>query len=215
MVDQQQIESALRLSNRDLAYVVMDRLNVVDPTDMVTLKTETAKDFLDELCTQLEETKTLYEDQLTEIQDQKDDLEHIYMAQRINGEDNEEAMHTSNAISDLVVLRRTIKDASTATRIMFENFSRTRGFIRNMGSRAYTPKSNAFKNIAKVKADVLSPKVTDEYRLSLNHLYSHVAEMVERKSVAEKTEGQTTISGSTYTKESSVIPENPLSTSIG
>ena len=215
MVDQQQIESALRLSNRDLAYVVMDRLNVVDPTDMVTLKTETAKDFLDELCTQLEETKTLYEDQLTEIQDQKDDLEHIYMAQRINGEDNEEAMHTSNAISDLVVLRRTIKDASTATRIMFENFSRTRGFIRNMGSRAYTPKSNAFKNIAKVKADVLSPKVTDEYRSSLNHLYSHVAEMVERKSVAEKTEGQTTISGSTYTKESSVIPENPLSTSIG
>ena len=122
MVDQQQIESALRLSNRDLAYVVMDRLNVVDPTDMVTLKTETAKDFLDELCTQLEETKTLYEDQLTEIQDQKDDLEHIYMAQRINGEDNVEAMHTSNAISDLVVLRRTIKDASTATRIMFENF---------------------------------------------------------------------------------------------
>lgn len=215
MVDQQQIESALRLSNRDLAYVVMDRLNVVDPTDMVTLKTETAKDFLDELCTQLEETKTLYEDQLTEIQDQKDDLEHIYMAQRINGEDNEEAMHTSNAISDLVVLRRTIKDASTATRIMFENFSRTRGFIRNMGSRAYTPKSNAFKNIAKVKADVLSPKVTDEYRSSLNHLYSHVAEMVERKSAAEKTEGQTTISGSTYTKESSVIPENPLSTSIG
>lgn len=215
MVDQQQIESALRLSNRDLAYVVMDRLNVVDPTDMVTLKTETAKDFLDELCTQLEETKTLYEDQLTEIQDQKDDLEHIYMAQRINGEDNDEAMHTSNAISDLVVLRRTIKDASTATRIMFENFSRTRGFIRNMGSRAYTPKSNAFKNIAKVKADVLSPKVTDEYRSSLNHLYSHVAEMVERKSVAEKTEGQTTISGSTYTKESSVIPENPLSTSIG
>lgn len=215
MVDQQQIESALRLSNRDLAYVVMDRLNVVDPTDMVTLKTETAKDFLDELCMQLEETKTLYEDQLTEIQDQKDDLEHIYMAQRINGEDNEEAMHTSNAISDLVVLRRTIKDASTATRIMFENFSRTRGFIRNMGSRAYTPKSNAFKNIAKVKADVLSPKVTDEYRSSLNHLYSHVAEMVERKSVAEKTEGQTTISGSTYTKESSVIPENPLSTSIG
>lgn len=215
MVDQQQIESALRLSNRDLAYVVMDRLNVVDPTDMVTLKTETAKDFLDELCTQLEETKTLYEDQLTEIQDQKDDLEHIYMAQRINGEDNVEAMHTSNAISDLVVLRRTIKDASTATRIMFENFSRTRGFIRNMGSRAYTPKSNAFKNIAKVKADVLSPKVTDEYRSSLNHLYSHVAEMVERKSVAEKTEGQTTISGSTYTKESSVIPENPLSTSIG
>ena len=215
MVDQQQIESALRLSNRDLAYVVMDRLNVVDPTDMVTLKTETAKDFLDELCTQLEETKTLYEDQLTEIQDQKDDLEHIYMAQRINGEDNEEATHTSNAISDLVVLRRTIKDASTATRIMFENFSRTRGFIRNMGSRAYTPKSNAFKNIAKVKADVLSPKVTDEYRSSLNHLYSHVAEMVERKSVAEKTEGQTTISGSTYTKESSVIPENPLSTSIG
>ena len=215
MVDQQQIESALRLSNRDLAYVVMDRLNVVDPTDMVTLKTETAKDFLDELCTQLEETKTLYEDQLTEIQDQKDDLEHIYTAQRINGEDNEEATHTSNAISDLVVLRRTIKDASTATRIMFENFSRTRGFIRNMGSRAYTPKSNAFKNIAKVKADVLSPKVTDEYRSSLNHLYSHVAEMVERKSVAEKTEGQTTISGSTYTKESSVIPENPLSTSIG
>ena len=215
MVDQQQIESALRLSNRDLAYVVMDRLNVVDPTDMVTLKTETAKDFLDELCTQLEETKTLYEDQLTEIQDQKDDLEHIYMAQRINGEDNVEAMHTSNAISDLVVLRRTIKDASTATRIMFENFSRTRGFIRNMGSRAYTPKSNAFKNIAKVKADVLSPKVTDEYRSSLNHLYSHVAEMVERKSAAEKTEGQTTISGSTYTKESSVIPENPLSTSIG
>lgn len=215
MVDQQQIESALRLSNRDLAYVVMDRLNVVDPTDMVTLKTETAKDFLDELCMQLEETKTLYEDQLTEIQDQKDDLEHIYMAQRINGEDNDEAMHTSNAISDLVVLRRTIKDASTATRIMFENFSRTRGFIRNMGSRAYTPKSNAFKNIAKVKADVLSPKVTDEYRSSLNHLYSHVAEMVERKSVAEKTEGQTTISGSTYTKESSVIPENPLSTSIG
>ena len=215
MVDQQQIESALRLSNRDLAYVVMDRLNVVDPTDMVTLKTETAKDFLDELCPQLEETKTLYEDQLTEIQDQKDDLEHIYMAQRINGEDNVEAMHTSNAISDLVVLRRTIKDASTATRIMFENFSRTRGFIRNMGSRAYTPKSNAFKNIAKVKADVLSPKVTDEYRSSLNHLYSHVAEMVERKSVAEKTEGQTTISGSTYTKESSVIPENPLSTSIG
>ena len=215
MVDQQQIESALRLSNRDLAYVVMDRLNVVDPTDMVTLKTETAKDFLDELCTQLEETKTLYEDQLTEIQDQKDDLEHIYMAQRINGEDNVEAMHTSNAISDLVVLRRTIKDASTATRIMVENFSRTRGFIRNMGSRAYTPKSNAFKNIAKVKADVLSPKVTDEYRSSLNHLYSHVAEMVERKSVAEKTEGQTTISGSTYTKESSVIPENPLSTSIG
>lgn len=215
MVDQQQIESALRLSNRDLAYVVMDRLNVVDPTDMVTLKTETAKDFLDELCMQLEETKTLYEDQLTEIQDQKDDLEHIYMAQRINGEDNEEAMHTSNAISDLVVLRRTIKDASTATRIMFENFSRTRGFIRNMGSRAYTPKSNAFKNIAKVKADVLSPKVTDEYRSSLNHLYSHVAEMVERKSAAEKTEGQTTISGSTYTKESSVIPENPLSTSIG
>ena len=215
MVDQQQIESALRLSNRDLAYVVMDRLNVVDPTDMVTLKTETAKDFLDELCTQLEETKTLYEDQLTEIQDQKDDLEHIYMAQRINGEDNDEAMHTSNAISDLVVLRRTIKDASTATRIMFENFSRTRGFIRNMGSRAYTPKSNAFKNIAKVKADVLSPKVTDEYRSSLNHLYSHVAEMVERKSAAEKTEGQTTISGSTYTKESSVIPENPLSTSIG
>lgn len=215
MVDQQQIESALRLSNRDLAYVVMDRLNVVDPTDMVTLKTETAKDFLDELCTQLEETKTLYEDQLTEIQDQKDDLEHIYMAQRINGEDNEEATHTSNAISDLVVLRRTIKDASTATRIMFENFSRTRGFIRNMGSRAYTPKSNAFKNIAKVKADVLSPKVTDEYRSSLNHLYSHVAEMVERKSAAEKTEGQTTISGSTYTKESSVIPENPLSTSIG
>ena len=215
MVDQQQIESALRLSNRDLAYVVMDRLNVVDPTDMVTLKTETAKDFLDELCMQLEETKTLYEDQLTEIQDQKDDLEHIYMAQRINGEDNVEAMHTSNAISDLVVLRRTIKDASTATRIMFENFSRTRGFIRNMGSRAYTPKSNAFKNIAKVKADVLSPKVTDEYRSSLNHLYSHVAEMVERKSVAEKTEGQTTISGSTYTKESSVIPENPLSTSIG
>lgn len=215
MVDQQQIESALRLSNRDLAYVVMDRLNVVDPTDMVTLKTETAKDFLDELCTQLEETKTLYEDQLTEIQDQKDDLEHIYMAQRINGEDNEEAMHTSNAISDLVVLRRTIKDASTATRIMFENFSRTRGFIRNMGSRAYTPKSNAFKNIAKVKADVLSPKVTDEYRSSLNHLYSHVAEMVERKSAAEKTEGQTTISGSTYTKESSVIPENLLSTSIG
>ena len=214
MVDQQQIESALRLSNRDLAYVVMDRLNVVDPTDMVTLKTETAKDFLDELCMQLEETKTLYEDQLTEIQDQKDDLEHIYMAQRINGEDNEEAMHTSNAISDLVVLRRTIKDASTATRIMFENFSRTR-FIRNMGSRAYTPKSNAFKNIAKVKADVLSPKVTDEYRSSLNHLYSHVAEMVERKSAAEKTEGQTTISGSTYTKESSVIPENPLSTSIG
>lgn len=214
MVDQQQIESALRLSNRDLAYVVMDRLNVVDPTDMVTLKTETAKDFLDELCTQLEETKTLYEDQLTEIQDQKDDLEHIYMAQRINGEDNEEAMHTSNAISDLVVLRRTIKDASTATRIMFENFSRTRGFIRNMGSRAYTPKSNAFKNIAKVKADVLSPKVTDEYRSSLNHLYSHVAEMVERKSVAEKTEGQTTISGSTYTKESSVIPENPLNTPI-
>ena len=137
------------------------------------------------------------------------------MAQRINGEDNEEAMHTSNAISDLVVLRRTIKDASTATRIMFENFSRTRGFIRNMGSRAYTPKSNAFKNIAKVKADVLSPKVTDEYRSSLNHLYSHVAEMVERKSVVEKTEGQTTISGSTYTKESSVIPENPLSTSIG
>lgn len=215
MVDQQQIESALRLSNRDLAYVVMDRLNVVDPTDMVTLKTETAKDFLDELCMQLEETKTLYEDQLTEIQDQKDDLEHIYMAQRINGEDNDEAMHTSNAISDLVVLRRTIKDASTATRIMFENFSRTRGFIRNMGSRAYTPKSNAFKNIAKVKADVLSPKVTDEYRSSLNHLYSHVAEMVERKSAAEKTEGQTTISGSTYTKESSVIPENPLSTSIG
>ena len=215
MVDQQQIESALRLSNRDLAYVVMDRLNVVDPTDMVTLKTETAKDFLDELCTQLEETKTLYEDQLTEIQDQKDDLEHIYMAQRINGEDNVEAMHTSNAISDLVVLRRTIKDASTATRIMFENFSRTRGFIRNMGSRAYTPKSNAFKNIAKVKADVLSPKVTDEYRSSLNHLYSHVVEMVERKSAAEKTEGQTTISGSTYTKESSVIPENPLSTSIG
>lgn len=215
MVDQQQIESALRLSNRDLAYVVMDRLNVVDPTDMVTLKTETAKDFLDELCTQLEETKTLYEDQLTEIQDQKDDLEHIYMAQRINGEDNVEAMHTSNAISDLVVLRRTIKDASTATRIMFENFSRTRGFIRNMGSRAYTPKSNAFKNIAKVKADVLSPKVTDEYRSSLNRLYSHVAEMVERKSAAEKTEGQTTISGSTYTKESSVIPENPLSTSIG
>lgn len=215
MVDQQQIESALRLSNRDLAYVVMDRLNVVDPTDMVTLKTETAKDFLDELCMQLEETKTLYEDQLTEIQDQKDDLEHIYMAQRINGGDNEEAMHTSNAISDLVVLRRTIKDASTATRIMFENFSRTRGFIRNMGSRAYTPKSNAFKNIAKVKADVLSPKVTDEYRSSLNHLYSHVAEMVERKSAAEKTEGQTTISGSTYTKESSVIPENPLSTSIG
>ena len=215
MVDQQQIESALRLSNRDLAYVVMDRLNVVDPTDMVTLKTETAKDFLDELCMQLEETKTLYEDQLTEIQDQKDDLEHIYMAQRINGEDNVEAMHTSNAISDLVVLRRTIKDASTATRIMFENFSRTRGFIRNMGSRAYTPKSNAFKNIAKVKADVLSPKVTDEYRSSLNHLYSHVAEMVERKSVVEKTEGQTTISGSTYTKESSVIPENPLSTSIG
>ena len=215
MVDQQQIESALRLSNRDLAYVVMDRLNVVDPTDMVTLKTETAKDFLDELCMQLEETKTLYEDQLTEIQDQKDDLEHIYMAQRINGEDNEEAMHTSNAISDLVVLRRTIKDASTATRIMFENFSRTRGFIRNMGSRAYTPKSNAFKNIAKVKADVLSPKVTDEYRSSLNHLYSHVVEMVERKSAAEKTEGQTTISGSTYTKESSVIPENPLSTSIG
>ena len=215
MVDQQQIESALRLSNRDLAYVVMDRLNVVDPTDMVTLKTETAKDFLDELCMQLEETKTLYEDQLTEIQDQKDDLEHIYMAQRINGEDNEEAVHTSNAISDLVVLRRTIKDASTATRIMFENFSRTRGFIRNMGSRAYTPKSNAFKNIAKVKADVLSPKVTDEYRSSLNHLYSHVAEMVERKSAAEKTEGQTTISGSTYTKESSVIPENPLSTSIG
>lgn len=215
MVDQQQIESALRLSNRDLAYVVMDRLNVVDPTDMVALKTETAKDFLDELCMQLEETKTLYEDQLTEIQDQKDDLEHIYMAQRINGEDNDEAMHTSNAISDLVVLRRTIKDASTATRIMFENFSRTRGFIRNMGSRAYTPKSNAFKNIAKVKADVLSPKVTDEYRSSLNHLYSHVAEMVERKSVAEKTEGQTTISGSTYTKESSVIPENPLSTSIG
>lgn len=214
MVDQQQIESALRLSNRDLAYVVMDRLNVVDPTDMVTLKTETAKDFLDELCMQLEETKTLYEDQLTEIQDQKDDLEHIYMAQRINGEDNEEAMHTSNAISDLVVLRRTIKDASTATRIMFENFSRTRGFIRNMGSRAYTPKSNAFKNIAKVKADVLSPKVTDEYRSSLNHLYSHVAEMVERKSVAEKTEGQTTISGSTYTKESSVIPENPLNTPI-
>lgn len=214
MVDQQQIESALRLSNRDLAYVVMDRLNVVDPTDMVTLKTETAKDFLDELCTQLEETKTLYEDQLTEIQDQKDDLEHIYMAQRINGEDNDEAMHTSNAISDLVVLRRTIKDASTATRIMFENFSRTRGFIRNMGSRAYTPKSNAFKNIAKVKADVLSPKVTDEYRSSLNHLYSHVAEMVERKSVAEKTEGQTTISGSTYTKESSVIPENPLNTPI-
>ena len=215
MVDQQQIESALRLSNRDLAYVVMDRLNVVDPTDMVTLKTETAKDFLDELCMQLEETKTLYEDQLTEIQDQKDDLEHIYMAQRMNGEDNEEAVHTSNAISDLVVLRRTIKDASTATRIMFENFSRTRGFIRNMGSRAYTPKSNAFKNIAKVKADVLSPKVTDEYRSSLNHLYSHVAEMVERKSAAEKTEGQTTISGSTYTKESSVIPENPLSTSIG
>lgn len=215
MVDQQQIESALRLSNRDLAYVVMDRLNVVDPTDMVTLKTETAKDFLDELCTQLEETKTLYEDQLTEIQDQKDDLEHIYMAQRINGEDNVEAMHTSNAISDLVVLRRTIKDASTATRIMFENFSRTRGFIRNMGSRAYTPKSNAFKNIAKVKADVLSPKVTDEYRSSLNHLYSHVAEMVERKSVVAKIEGQTTISGSTYTKEQSVIPENPLNTPIG
>lgn len=215
MVDQQQIESALRLSNRDLAYVVMDRLNVVDPTDMVTLKTETAKDFLDELCTQLEETKTLYEDQLTEIQDQKDDLEHIYMAQRINGEDNEEATHTSNAISDLVVLRRTIKDASTATRIMFENFSRTRGFIRNMGSRAYTPKSNAFKNIAKVKADVLSPKVTDEYRSSLNHLYSHVAEMVERKSVVAKIEGQTTISGSTYTKEQSVIPENPLNTPIG
>ena len=215
MVDQQQIESALRLSNRDLAYVVMDRLNVVDPTDMVTLKTETAKDFLDELCTQLEETKTLYEDQLTEIQDQKDDLEHIYMAQRINGEDNEEATHTSNAISDLVVLRRTIKDASTATRIMFENFSRTRGFIRNMGSRAYTPKSNAFKNIAKVKADVLSPKVTDEYRSSLNHLYSHVAEMVDRKSAVEKTEGQTTISGFTYTKDQSVIPENPLNTSIG
>ena len=179
------------------------------------MKTETAKDFLDELCTQLEETKTLYEDQLTEIQDQKDDLEHIYMAQRINGEDNVEAMHTSNAISDLVVLRRTIKDASTATRIMFENFSRTRGFIRNMGSRAYTPKSNAFKNIAKVKADVLSPKVTDEYRSSLNHLYSHVAEMVERKSAVEKTEGQTTISGSTYTKDQSVIPENPLNTSIG
>lgn len=215
MADQQQIESALHLSNRDLAYVVMDRLNVVDPTDMVTLKIETAKDFLDELCVQLEETKTLYEDQLTEIQDQKDDLEHIYMAQRINGESNTDAMRTSNAISDLVVLRRTIKDASTATRIMFENFSRTRGFIRNMGSRAYTPKSGAFKNIARVKADVSAPKVTEEYRSSLNCLYSHVAEMVERKTAVAKTEGQTTISGSTYTKESSVIPENPLNAPIG
>lgn len=190
MADQAQIDSALQLSNQDLAYVVMDRLNLVDPTDMVALKTDNAREFLDELCDRLETTQKLYNDQLSEIQDMKDDLEHIYMAQRINGEPDETVEKTSHAVTDLVVLRRTVKDAGTATRIMLENFSRTRGFIRNMGSRAYTPKSKAFEDLMRVRAEVTTPKVPDGYRETLSGLYEKVSDMVKLRRESSETSSQ-------------------------
>lgn len=169
------------ITNQELAKLVVSRLSLIDHNDMVSIRTDDAVEFLDAVCDGLEKVQKEYNDQLGEIQDQKDDLEHMYLAQKLNGEPEELLGETTNSINDIVILRRTVKDAAAAMRVIVENLSRTRGFVRNMGTRAYTPKSSMYSNVGRIKANIGNPKVSDDYRHQLSARYLLITKAVQER----------------------------------
>ena len=175
---------------------------------MASLKTDNAIDLLDKICKRIDALNKSYNSQLEEAQNQKDDLEHIYLAKKLNGESSDHVNKITDDMGNIIILRRTLKDASSVTRVIFENFNRTKSFLVNMDTRYYSPKSNEFLEIGKVKADrSLRDTLSTEYCAQLKDRYQSIVvaadkmpkssddnqsdEEFEKTTIAKRTYGNT------------------------
>lgn len=164
----------IRMTNEELANELMTHLKFVDPNSIVGVKTDDFITILTIVCSQCEKYREDWEEQFNEIQKQKDDLEHILVAKKINGAPQAEIDEIQKKIGDALVVRRTLRDASSAIRVTIENLSKTKSFLSNMDTRMYAPKSKQYALNGPVKADVKKAKIDGAYNQHLSKEYNQL-----------------------------------------
>ena len=162
------------MTNEELANELMTHLKFVDPNSIVGVKTDDFITILTIVCSQCEKYREDWEEQFNEIQKQKDDLEHILVAKKINGAPQAEIDEIQKKIGDALVVRRTLRDASSAIRVTIENLSKTKSFLSNMDARMYAPKSKQYALNGPVKADVKKAKIDGAYNQHLSKEYNQL-----------------------------------------
>ena len=162
------------MTNEELANELVKHLKFVDPNSIVGVKTDDFISILTIVCSQCEKYREDWENQFSEIQRQKDDLEHILVAKKINGAPQEEIDEIQKKIGDALVVRRTLRDASSAIRVTVENLSKTRSYLSNMDARMYAPKSKQYALSGPVKADLKRAKIDGAYNRHLSDEYNQL-----------------------------------------
>lgn len=160
------------MTNKDVVDGLMERLQFIDPASIVGVKTDDFIDVLSDVCDNCEKYRDEWESQFTEIQRQKDDLEHILVVERMNGAPQEVIDDIQKKIGDTLIVRRTLRDACAAIRVTVENLSKTRAFLANMDSRSYMPKSRQYAIKGPVRASAKNAKIDGEYNKHLSSEYS-------------------------------------------
>lgn len=165
----------------EIASLVVDKMKMLDENNLVKLDTDSAINMLTAITQRVAELQTQYHIQFCEIQNQKEDLDHLLGAQRVNGCDADILEDTTNKITDATILRRTIKDARTAMKVVTENLEKTCQFLRGVNNRYYTTKSLAYSNIGKIRAEIKNPDMSSEYVTHLKHEYKSMLDLISTR----------------------------------
>ena len=162
----------------EIANLVVDKMKMLDEDNLVKLDTDSAINMLTAITQRVAELQTEYHIQFCEIQNQKEDLDHLLGAQRVNGCSADVLEDTANKITDATILRRTIKDARTAMKVVTENLEKTCQFLKGVNNRYYTTKSLAYSNIGKIRAEIKNPDMSNDYVTHLKHQYKTMLDLI-------------------------------------
>lgn len=179
MQEQYDANKSNELTIDEIADLVADKLKLVNENYLVTLDVEPAIQMLAAITSRIEAYYTTYCEQANEIHNQKEDLDHLLASQKINGDPDDVISDTMTRLTDTVILRRNMKDAKTSMRVIIENLEKTRGFLRGMVERRYTPKSERYSSVGTIRANITNPTVEESYATHLKQEYSGMVTMLK------------------------------------